>query len=210
MKRFVVAVTVALAALALAAPASATTVVITITCEQATFAYSSFPEGRTSTSVETVTVDGTTVYSVPFEFIGPTATHTVPLSIVGNATVVATSAWTTPFNQGSESTPPTPVECGGGTTDGTTQGTTDGTTEGTTEGTDGTTEGTTEGTDGTTNGTGQHRRRGRGHDRRYRAERRPPVHGAPDLGTDPPGRGSPRERRAPSAPQAQRRLVAGN
>ncbi len=153
MKRFVVAVTVALAALALAAPASATTVVITITCEQATFAYSSFPEGRTSTSVETVTVDGTTVYSVPFEFIGPTATHTVPLSIVGNATVVATSAWTTPFNQGSESTPPTPVECGGGTTDGTTQGTTDGTTEGTTEGTDGTTEGTTEGTDGTTNGT---------------------------------------------------------
>jgi hypothetical protein len=158
MKRFVVAVAVALAALALAAPASATTVIITITCDEATFAYSSFPEGLTSTSVESVTVDGTTVYSAPFEFVGPTDSHTVPLSIVGNATVVATSAWTTPFNQGSVSSPPTPVECGGGTTDGTTDGTTEGTTDGTTEGTtdgttEGTTDGTTEGTDGTTNGT---------------------------------------------------------
>lgn len=152
MKRFVVAVAVALAALALAAPASATTVVITITCDEVTFDYSRFPEGRTSTSVETVTVDGTMVHSDTIEF---TESHlsVVPLDIVGDATVQASAAWQA-FQSGIE-TAEADVSCGGGTTDGTTQGTdgtTEGTTDGTTEGTDGTTEGTTNGTDDDTGG----------------------------------------------------------
>jgi hypothetical protein len=145
MKRFVIAVAVALAALALAAPASATTVVISITCEQVTISYSNFPETITSTSVETVTVDGQTVHTDNISFVESHVT-TVPLSIDGDAFVQASAAWQA-FQSGTAEDEEN-VSCGGGTTDGTTDGT-----DGTTEGTDGTTEGTTDGTDGTTEGT---------------------------------------------------------
>ena len=62
-----------------------------ITCTEATFSYTSFPEGQESSSVETVTVNGTRVHNGTFVFTGPSATHVVPLSITGSATVVATS-----------------------------------------------------------------------------------------------------------------------
>jgi hypothetical protein len=149
MKRFVVAVAVALAALALAAPASATTVVISITCEQVTISYTNFPETITSTSTETVTVNGAPFYSDNISFVESHVT-TVPLSIDGDAFVQASAAWQA-FQSGT-ATGEENVSCGGGTTDGTTDGT-DGTTEGTDGTTEGTTDGTTEGTDGTTNGT---------------------------------------------------------
>jgi len=64
MKRIFVAVAAALAALAVAAPASATTIEVDITCEQVTFSYTRFPDGLTSSSMETVTVNGTTVYRI--------------------------------------------------------------------------------------------------------------------------------------------------
>ena len=79
MKRFFVAIGVALAALALAAPAAgATRVVVDITCTEATFSYTSFPEGQESSSVETVTVNGTQVHNGTFVFTSPSATHVVP------------------------------------------------------------------------------------------------------------------------------------
>jgi hypothetical protein len=117
MKRFFVAAAVALAALALAAPASATTIEVDITCDQVTYSYSRFPEGLQSSSQQTVTVNGATVHSSTFEFIGPAAVSVVPLSIAGNATIVASYAWQSPFNEG-EGSAQESVQCGGGTTTG--------------------------------------------------------------------------------------------
>ena len=117
MKRFFVAAAVALAGLALAAPAGATTIEIDVTCDQATFSYSRFPEGQTSSAVQTVVANGTTIHTSTFSFTGPADTDVVPLSISGNATVVATSNWTSPFNSGTVSVP-RDVQCGGGTTTG--------------------------------------------------------------------------------------------
>jgi hypothetical protein len=117
MRRFLVAVVVALASLAVAAPASATTIDVTITCDEVTFSYSRFPPGETSSSQQTVTVNGVTVHSSTFTFTGPADVSVVPLSIVGNATVVASYAWQSPFNQGTGSQEAT-VQCGGGTTTG--------------------------------------------------------------------------------------------
>ena len=158
MKRFFVAVTVALAALAMAAPASATTVVVDITCDEVTFSYTSFPDGLTSSGIETVVVDGTTVHSATFTFTGPSAQSVIPLTIVGDATVVATSAWSSPFRSGTASDQQS-VSCGGGTTGGTTTGgdttggdTTGGDTTGGTTGGDTTTGGGTTG--GGTTGSG--------------------------------------------------------
>ena len=154
MRRFLVAVVVALASLALAAPASATTIDVAITCDEVTFSYSRFPEGQTSSSQQTVTVNGATVHSSTFTFIGPADVSVVPLDIVGNATVVASYAWQSPFNQGAGSQQAT-VQCGGGTTTGgdTTGGDTTGgdTTGGDTTGGD-TTGGETTGGDTTTGG----------------------------------------------------------
>ena len=165
MKRFFVGVAVALAALALAAPASATQVDVAITCEQVTFTYTSFPPELQSSSVETVTVNGATVHDDTFTFTGPSGTSVVPLTGVGTATIVASFAWTSPFNQGGDSEEAS-VECGGGTTGGDTTGgdTTGGdTTGGDTTGGDttggGTTGGGTTGTGGaignTTGGSGE-------------------------------------------------------
>ena len=94
MKQFFVAIMVALASLALAAPASATTVEITVTCTEATFSYSQFPTNIQSSAVQTVTVDGQPAASSTVQFTGPTFVSTLPLSITGNASVTATSAWT--------------------------------------------------------------------------------------------------------------------
>jgi hypothetical protein len=157
MRRYFVAVVVALAALALAAPASATTVEITVTCTEVTFSYSRFPDGLTSSSAETVTVNGATVQSKQFSFTGPTATDVIPLSISGSATVGATANWTTPYRSGTKSTSKD-VDCGdttggdttgGDTTGGTTGGgTTGGTTGGGTTGTGGVIGSTTGGSSG--------------------------------------------------------------
>jgi len=96
MRRFLVAGVVALASLAMAAPASATTIEVSINCDEATFSYTRFPEGLTSSSQQTVTVNGVTVHSSTFTFTGPAAVSVVPLSIVGGATVVASYAWQPP------------------------------------------------------------------------------------------------------------------
>jgi hypothetical protein len=154
MKRFVVAVAVALTALAVAAPASAHRASVEITCNGVTFTYQNFPAGVTASSAETVVVDGTTVYSDTFPITPPGGSHTVPLSIVGNAHVEATFIWTSsdrrnPVRGGGEED----VECGdttGGTTGGDTGGDTGGTTGGDTTGGDTTGGGTTGG--GTTGG----------------------------------------------------------
>jgi hypothetical protein len=148
MKRFFVAVAVALAALALAAPASATAVEITVTCTEATFSYSRFPTNIESSAVQTVTINGQPGPSSTITFTGPTFTSTLPLSISGNASVTATSAWTAHRSGTDDAT--ANVQCGETTT--TTGGTTGGTTTGgTTTGGD-TTGGETTG--GGTTGTG--------------------------------------------------------
>lgn len=117
MKRFLVAAAAALAALAVAAPASATTIEVDITCEQVTFSYSRFPDGLPSSSQQTVTVNGAEVHSSTFNFIGPAAESVVSLSIGGNATIVASYAWQSPYDEGADSEQES-VECGGGTTTG--------------------------------------------------------------------------------------------
>ncbi|HXV34838.1 MAG TPA: hypothetical protein VD769_12575 [Gaiellaceae bacterium] len=116
MRRFLVAAVVALASLALAAPASATTVEISVTCTEATFSYSRFPTNIESSALQTVTVDGQQVYSATIQFPGPAFVSMVPLSITGDATVTATSAWTA-HQSGTASTTAN-VQCGGGTTTG--------------------------------------------------------------------------------------------
>jgi hypothetical protein len=132
---------------------------VEITCTGVTFTYLEFPAGVTASSEETVTVDGETVHSGTFTITPPGGESFIPLSIVGNATVVATFVWTSsdrpaPVPGGDEES----VECGdttGGTTGGDTTGgdTTGGDTTGggTTGG--GTTGGGTGGGGGTT-GTG--------------------------------------------------------
>jgi hypothetical protein len=151
MKRFLVALTVALAALALAAPASAHRAEVAITCEGVTFTYSNFPLDVTASSQETVAVDGETVYSDTWTITPPGNSHTVPLSIVGDATVEADWTWTSsdrqqPVSGGDEED----VSCGGTTGGTTTGGDTGGTTTGGTT-TGGTTGGGTTG-GGTTGG----------------------------------------------------------
>jgi hypothetical protein len=116
MRRFLVATVVALASLALAAPASATTVDITVTCTEATFSYSQFPTNIQSSAVQTVTVDGQPAASATVQFTGPTFVSTLPLTITGNASVTATSAWTA--HQSGTDTVTSEVQCGGGTTTG--------------------------------------------------------------------------------------------
>ena len=114
MRRFFVGVAMAIASLALAAPASATTVEITVTCTEATFSYSDFPNDIQSSAVQTVTVDGLPEASSTVPFTGPTFVSTLALSITGNASVTATSAWTA--HQSGIDTVTTDVQCGGGTT----------------------------------------------------------------------------------------------
>ena len=138
MRRFLVATAVALASLALAAPASATTVEISVTCTEATFSYSQFPTNIQSSALQTVTVDGGQVHSGTIQFTGPTFVSTVPLSITGNATVTATSAWTA--HQSGTDSVTRDVQCGGGDTTGG-----DTTTGGGTTGTGGVIGGTTGG-----------------------------------------------------------------
>jgi hypothetical protein len=116
MRRFLVATVVALASLALAAPASATTVDITVTCTEATFSYSQFPTNIQSSANQTVTVDGQPAASSTVQFTGPTFVSTLPLTITGNASVTATSAWTA-HGSGID-TVTRDVQCGGGTTTG--------------------------------------------------------------------------------------------
>jgi hypothetical protein len=116
MRRFFVGVAVAIASLALAAPASATTVEITVTCTEATFSYSQFPTNIESSAVQTVTVDGLPEASSTVQFTGPSFVSTLPLSITGNASVTATSAWTA--HQSGIDTVTREVQCGGGTTTG--------------------------------------------------------------------------------------------
>jgi hypothetical protein len=114
MKRILVAATAGLAALVIAAPASATTVEITVTCTEATFSYSQFPTDIESSAVQTVTVPGQPGASSTIEFTGPTFVSTLPLSITGNASVTATSAWTA--HQSGTDSVTSDVQCGGGTT----------------------------------------------------------------------------------------------
>jgi hypothetical protein len=148
MKRFLVAVTVALAALALAAPASAHRAEVAITCEGVTFTYSNFPLDVTASSEETVVVNGDTVYSDTWTITPPGNSHTVPLSISGDATVEADWTWTSSDrNQPVSGGDTDDVSCGGTTGGTTTGGDTGGTTTGGT-----TTGGTTTG--GTTTGGG--------------------------------------------------------
>jgi hypothetical protein len=155
MKRIFAAVTAALAALVIAAPASAHTAVATITCTDGTltvtFTYTQFPPDTSTTSQQTVDVNGTQVYNEPFDFSGAEDTSEVVLSpFSGIATV--TAAWDFTSSDGFQKegstteevdcgTPPPPSTTGGNTTGGTTG----------TGGTGGT--GGTSGTGGTT-GTG--------------------------------------------------------
>lgn len=146
MKRLLVAIVAALAALAVAAPAMAHNANATITCEAGTltvtFNYGQFPSGSSTTSQETVTVNGTQAYSQPFSFTGDNASHPITLSPFSGAASV-TAAWdftSQPDGFHASGSTTEQVDCGtpqttGGDTGGDTGGTTgDTTTGGTTTG----------------------------------------------------------------------------
>jgi chitinase len=161
MKRFFVGLVAALATLVVVPVASATghVTAIDINCQAVTFTYTLFSDTRTTNSQETVVVNGTTVASRTFSFVG-SGTDTVPLSISGDADVEASLSWTVVGGQRTGSKKASAhVQCGETTTGGTTTGGT--TTGGTTGG--GTTGGGTTGsggvigstTGGTTGGTAE-------------------------------------------------------
>jgi LPXTG-motif cell wall-anchored protein len=156
MKRFVASVA-ALAVLVVAPIASANghETAISINCDAVTFSYSLFSDTRTTVSEETVVVNGTTVATKTFTFVG-SGTDVIPLNISGDADVDASLSWTVVGGQrtGSKSAS-AHVQCGETTTGGTTTGGT--TTGGTTTTGGGTTGGGTTGSGGvigsTTGGT---------------------------------------------------------
>lgn len=91
-----------------------------ISCTAVTFAYSSFADA-TNQVQETVTIDGATAHAGPFTFVGPSGTHTVPISVPTDGAahvVVAGASWDTNGHKGSFSdqqtltcgTPPPPAE----------------------------------------------------------------------------------------------------
>ena len=190
MKRIFVAVTAALAALVIAAPASAHTASATITCTDGTltvtFTYTAFPPDTTTTSQQTVDVNGTQVYNAAVRLQWRRGRLAMSFCPPFRASLPSLPRGTSPrrtdFRRTAArpeevdcGTPPPPSTTGGNTTGGTT-------------GTGGT---------GGTGGTQRHRRhdrdrrRHRQHDRWIGEHgRRASVHGPSDLDPDAPGASS--------------------
>lgn len=83
----------------------------TVTCNQATFAFASFPNVNNNVVQEKVYVDNTLVYDQPFSFNGPTGGNTVQLSITGSHSVVIKGSWNTNGEEGSFTGYPVQVSC---------------------------------------------------------------------------------------------------
>lgn len=88
-----------------------------ISCYEVTFHYADFKAGVTNTISESVSVDGSNVYSSSFSFAGAGGSHSVQIGLTHGAHSISVSAsWDTNGHQGSfhESAE---VDCGGDTTE---------------------------------------------------------------------------------------------
>jgi hypothetical protein len=87
---------------------------VQVSCSSATFTFAGFPSANGNTVNETVTADGSTVYSNSVTFNGTAAINTAIINLpAGSHIVVASATWNTNGVSGSASSGDTPLSCPG-------------------------------------------------------------------------------------------------